>query len=88
MAFLRFTNAETGATRVVNTEYVIYVEQDPESEGALIWWISYADAGQPKSKYLWTTEPYEQVAEEFIKVGGSTGSGEGAAGRMGAAERE
>ena len=36
MAFLRFTNAETGATRVLNTEYVIYVEKDPESEGALI----------------------------------------------------
>jgi hypothetical protein len=69
MAFLKFTSAETGATRVLNTEFVIYVEKDPESDGALVWWISYADAGQPRSKYLWTREPYEAVAEEFLKTG-------------------
>lgn len=65
MAFLTFTDAESGADRLVNTQYVLYVERDTESAGAVIWWVSYRDPGQPQSRHLVTTEAADDVFEAF-----------------------
>lgn len=69
MAFLKFTDAESGADRLVNTQYVLYVERDTESAGAVIWWVSYRDPGQPQSRHLVTTQPAEEVFDAFLGAG-------------------
>lgn len=68
MAFLRLTEAESGAERLINTTYVIYAERDTDTPGAVVWWISYRDPGQPQSRYLVSREPADEVFAQLEKA--------------------
>lgn len=69
MAFITVHDQESGAPRTFNSDYVIYVEKDGEGDSALIWWVSYADPGQPRSKWFLSRETYDEVRTLLSSTG-------------------
>lgn len=63
MSFLRITDKTTGGVRCFNTDYV--VEMQPDEDGATIWYVSYATAGQPLSKYVDTRETLDELLAQL-----------------------
>ena len=63
--FLRVTDRVSLQVRNLNVRYVIEIAHDADTGGATVYYVSYAIAGQPVTKYIDAAETVEALLAQL-----------------------